>query len=189
MKRNKLLFWQPLKDILKLLNQSRLGQILVIFLNYSIWGYFFYLSFLLIRHQTNTFWQLLIATITAELIEKFGKSHCLWRRPMYERHDPTPVGLVDRWYKTGSFPSGHTMKAAYFLLFILQYQVHDLRAFLTIVIPLIFFRVLVGFHYPIDIYAGSVIGMVVWYLTKSIVFPPALTEFVRVIFNFVFLIK
>lgn len=179
-------FWQPRFDLLKLLNQTTIGQVSVIILNYFIWLFLFLISYLLIKHQTNVFWQLLVATLLGEIIEKFGKAHALWRRPMYMKNDSTPAGLVDRWYKTGSFPSGHTVKAVYFLLFILQYKVFDPIVYLLIALPLLTFRIVIGFHYPIDMIAGAVIGSLLWLLTHQIIAPASVTEIVRVIFNFVF---
>ena len=130
-----------------------------------------------------------MATIIGEVVEKFGKKHALWRRPLYQRNDATPLGLVDRWYKTGSFPSGHTIKAVYFLLFLIQYQVLPVSSFLLLVSPLILLRVLLGFHYPIDVLGGAIFGIAVWFLSKWIVAPIILTDIIRTVFNFVFFIN
>ncbi|MBI2464792.1 phosphatase PAP2 family protein [Candidatus Shapirobacteria bacterium] len=185
----KLLFWQPRFDLLRFLNRSQIGKIFIVIFNYAIWFFLFFVSYLLIKSDTNIFWQLLIATIVGEVIEKYGKSHALWRRPLYQRNDATPTGLVDRWYKTGSFPSGHTIKAMSFLLFLIQYPVFPISSYLLLVIPLIFLRVLIGFHYPFDLLGGAFFGLLTWLLSKYIVFPEFLTEIVHVIFNFVFLIR
>jgi membrane-associated phospholipid phosphatase len=184
-----ILFWQPRFDILKWLNLTSIGRMSVIFLNYFIWLFLFFVSFLLVKSQTNIFWQLFTATVIGELIEKYGKKHAFWNRPLFKRNDNTPVGLVDRWYKTGSFPSGHTIKAVYFFLFIIQYHVFLPVVYLVIVIPLLIFRVIIGFHYPIDMLGGAIIGWLLWLLTHLIIAPGALTEIIRVIFNFVFFIK
>lgn len=186
MKPSSIFFWQPRLDILKLLQKSLLGKVWVIILNYSIWFFLFYLSYLLIRFDTNIFWQLLVATIVGEVVEKYGKSHALWPRPLYKRKDATPFGLVDHWYQTGSFPSGHTIKATFFLIFILQYPVFSWPIYLLIVIPLLFFRIIVGFHYPIDMLGGSLVGSAIWFLSHSLLLPESITNVVRVIFNFVF---
>jgi len=79
-----------------------------------------------------------------------------------------PAGLVESWYETGSFPSGHTIKATYFFLFTLQYAVISPTIFLAVVIPLLTFRILVGFHYPVDMFGGAFIGFLLWFLVKII---------------------
>lgn len=187
--KNNIFFWQPPTDILKLLNHSSFGQFAVVFLNYFIWAFLFFISYLLIKSGTFIFWQLLFATVIGEIIEKYGKSHALWCRPLYQRHDDTPVGLVDRWYKTGSFPSGHTIKAIYFLLFICQYPVFNPAIFLIVTIPLLLFRILIGFHYPVDLVGGALIGIIIWLVTHQIIAPESLTHLVQIMFNFVFFIK
>lgn len=183
------IFWQPRLDFLKLLNRRPIGRVFVIVANYFIWFFLFYISYLLIRFNTNIFWQILAATIIGEIIEKYGKNHAIWRRPLYQRNDTTPVGLVDRWYKTGSFPSGHTIKAAFFFLFLLQYPVFNPTLYLLVVSPLLFFRILIGFHYPLDMLGGAIVGWSIWLVSRQIYFPPFLTSIIHTIFNFVFLIK
>jgi membrane-associated phospholipid phosphatase len=189
MKSSQILFWQSPFDLLRWFNRSRAGRFMIIIFNYSIWFFLFYVSFLLIKNQTNVFWQLLAATVLGEVIEKYGKKHALWRRPLYQRNDQTPIGLVDRWYKTGSFPSGHTIKATYFFLFICQYQISNPFLYLIIAVPLLIFRILIGFHYPIDMLGGVLIGCLLWLLSHQIIAPQVLIDTVHVIFNFVFFIK
>lgn len=140
----------------------------MIFLNYFIWIFFVFISFLLVFHDFNIFWQLLFCTFFGEFIEKYGKSHALWKRPFFARHSHVPTGLVESWYETGSFPSGHTLKATYFFLFVLQYGVFSPYVFLAIVIPLLTFRVLVGFHYPIDMLGGAFVGFLLWFIVKIV---------------------
>lgn len=108
---------------------------------------------------------------------------------MFNRRKVAPKGLVNNWYKSGSFPSGHTMKATYFFLFILFATVIPIPVFLAITIPLLVFRVLVGFHYPIDMLGGVVFGIGLWLLTRSLFLPDFLTQIIKTIFNFVFFIK
>jgi membrane-associated phospholipid phosphatase len=54
---------------------------------------------------------------------------------------------------------------------------------------LLLFRVLAGFHYPIDVIGGILIGTLLWLITHQLIFPLFLVETVRTIFNFVFFIK
>jgi len=166
--KNSLLFWQPQFDLIKIINKFKYSTALMIFLNYFIWVFFVFISFLLVFKDINIFWQLFIATFFGEIIEKYGKSHALWKRPFFKRHSHVPTGLVESWYETGSFPSGHTLKATYFFLFAMQYQVISPIIFLLIVIPLLTFRVVVGFHYPVDMIGGTLIGFVLWFLVKML---------------------
>ena len=189
MNQRNLLFWQPKSDFLKILSGSSFGRVTLVICNYSIWIFLFYISYLLVKSNVNIFGQILLATIISELIEKILKRQKFWRRPMFVRHDQTPPGLVKKWYQTGSFPSGHTIKAIFFLLFVIQYHVFSLPIFISIAGLLLSFRVIVGFHYPIDILGGFGIGAIVWLSVQFINFPELFNQFIRVIFNFVFLIK
>jgi membrane-associated phospholipid phosphatase len=166
--KNLILFWQPPFDLLKIINKYSFKTPLLIFLNYFIWLFFVYISFLLVIKDINIFWQLLAVTTMGEIIEKYGKSHAMWKRPFFLHHSHVPTGLVESWYETGSFPSGHTLKATFFFLFILQYGVISPTAFLSIVVPLLTFRVLVGFHYPIDMFGGAFFGFILWFFVKII---------------------
>jgi undecaprenyl-diphosphatase len=189
MNKKSLLFWQPQTDYLRSFSSSQFGRPILIFLNYAIWLFFFYLSYLLIKNNFSLFWQLFFATLLAEIIEKLLKTKIFWRRPMFLRHDQTPPGLVDKWYRSGSFPSGHTIKAAFFLLFLLQYPVFSIPLFLLICLSLLFFRILVGFHYPVDILGGAVIGFLIWVPCHLINFWPSLNYYPEIIFNTLFFIK
>lgn len=185
----KLLFWQPKKDLLSFFEYGFWREVALVFLNYSIWFFFFFVSFKLIYFDINFFGRLFVATLFAEIIERFLKKKRIWLRPMFDRHKIAPKGLVNNWYYSGSFPSGHTMKATFFLFFIIFANVISLPFFLSIVIPLLIFRVLVGFHYPIDILGGIFMGIILWFFTKDLIFPVNFNNFISVIFNFVFFIK
>lgn len=188
-KTNNFFFWQPKRDWLLWFEQTLFREKVLIFLNYIIWFFFIFVSFLLVKKDINIFWQLFIATVVGELIERYLKNKIFWRRPLFEKKDNLPPGLVTNWYKTGSFPSGHTIKAFYFLLFIIQYQIFSVPLFLSIVIPLLFFRILIGLHYPIDILGGIIIGWIIWLFSKWIIFPNILNNIIQTIFNFVFFIN
>jgi len=185
----KLLFWQPKIDFLSFFEHGFWRETTLIFLNYFIWLFFFFVSFKLICFDINFFGRLFIATLFAEVIERFLKRKRIWLRPMFSRRQTTPKGLVNNWYYSGSFPSGHTIKATFFLFFVIFTGVLPLSIFLSIVIPLLMFRVLVGFHYPIDILGGIIMGIILWFLTKNLFFPPDFNNFISIIFNFVFFIK
>ena len=63
----------------------------------------------------------------------------------------TPVGLVDSWYRTGSFPSGHALKNRFFLFPCPTNRSFSPLLFLLITSSLLLFRILMGFHYFADI--------------------------------------
>lgn len=189
MNKKSILFWQPQKDYLRLLSSSSLGRPVLVFLNYAIWLFFFYISYLLVRVNFSIFWQLFFATLFAEIIERMIKKKIFWRRPMFLRHDATPPGLVDKWYRSGAFPSGHTIKAAIFLLFLIQYPVFSMPLFLIICFSLLFFRVLVGFHYPIDILGGLFIGYIIWLPSHLLNLLTPFDNFLQIIFKTLFFIK
>lgn len=189
MRNQGILFWQPKTDLLRLTLSIKNGNYLVTILNYAIWPFLFFISFLLIKHHANLFWQILIATVLGEIVEKVIKRRIFWRRPLFVRRDDVPRGLVKKWYETGSFPSGHTTKAVYFFLTLLQSPVFSPLVYLLITIPLIIFRVIIGFHYPIDILGGTIIGVLCFLLVHQLVFPVFLVNLVHIIFNFVFFIR
>jgi len=182
-------FWQPKTDYLRLLSSSKSGRLILVFLNYAIWLFFFYLSYLLIKTNFLIFWQLFFATIVAETIEKVGKKKNLWPRPMFVHHNHTPLGLVDKWYRTGAFPSGHTIKATIFLLFLISFPVFPLWLFFLIVIPLLWFRVLVGFHYPVDVLGGILIAFLIWFFISPLKITTPIDFYLQSIFNTIFLIN
>ncbi len=185
----KLLFWQPSIDCYRLLSQHRYGQSFLVATNYLIWFFLFFVSYLLIKQNTNVFWQLLLATITSEVIEKIVKVKNLWKRPAFANGNQIPNGFIKSWYLKGSFPSGHTIKAVFFLLFILQYSVISPFVYLAVVVPLLLIRVICGFHYPVDILGGGIIGGLIWVMFNHIYAPEWLNQIISQIFNFVFFIK
>lgn len=184
-----ILFWQPSRNFFCQFSSSPLGCRLLVISNYAIWIFFFYVSFLLISNNINTFWQILIATVISEIIEKYLKIKTLWKRPFSHSLGRLPDGFIKTWYHNGSFPSGHTIKAVFFLLFILQYSVFSPILFLVITAPLIIFRVITGFHYPVDVFGGAGFGVLIWLLVRGLQFSPFLLNFTRIIFNTIFFIR
>jgi len=77
----------------------------------------------------------------------------------------------------------------YLLLFIIQYSVFPVPFYLAIILPLLSFRVIIGFHYPIDMVGGAITGCLIWLLSKWIIFPAFLVGIIKSVFNFVFFIK
>ncbi|MFZ2153602.1 MAG: hypothetical protein WAV41_06155, partial [Microgenomates group bacterium] len=73
----------------------------------------------------------------------------------------------------------------FFLLLLLHYQLFFL-AFILVIVPLLYFRVLIGFHYPIDIIGGIVIGAVIYFLVTYIQMPPVINQYIQNIFSVIF---
>ena len=184
------LFWQPKTDLYKKISQTKYGNQFLVILNYIIWVFLFYVSFLLIKQDKNIFWQLFLATVASELIEKILKTKSFWRRPLHQNNNKLPKGIMKSWYQKGSFPSGHAIKAVFFFILILHTSILiSPILFLIIVTPLVLARVFLGLHYPIDILGGTVIGLIIGYLIIKIQFPIFMINFITPIFNFIFLLN
>ncbi len=189
-KDNKLLFWQPAVDWFKTISQKKYGNLFLVFFNYFLWLFLFYVSYKLIKQDINLFWQLFFATVLSEIIEKVLKKQVLWRRPIHLRDNCVPNGMIQSCYKHGSFPSGHSIKIAFFFVFLLQNPgSFPLLPYSMVTLFLAFSRVILGLHYPIDLLGGFVIGGILGMAIGQINFPIFLIEFIRPIFNFIFFIK
>ena len=189
-KDNKFLFWQPTVDWFKAISQKKYGNFFLVFFNYFLWFFLFCVSYRLIKLNTNLFWQLFLATILSEIIEKILKRQVLWRRPLHLRHNCIPGGMIKSCYRHGSFPSGHSIKIAFFFVFLLQNPgSFSLLPYSVITLFLAFSRVALGLHYPVDLLGGFIIGGILGMSIGQINFPLFLIEFIRPIFNFIFFIK
>jgi len=186
----KVFFWQPKTDFYKKVAQAKYGNQFLITINYIIWVFLFFVSYFLIKQDKNIFWQLLFATITSEIVEKILKTKSFWKRPLHLNHNVLPDGLLKSWYKKGSFPSGHAIKAVFFFILILHSFIPiSPLLYLIIVIPLVLARILLGLHYPIDVLGGIIIGLIIGYLVMQIQFPDFMINFITPIFNFIFFIN
>jgi len=186
----KILFWQPKIDWFKVLSFKKHGHLTLLILNYCLWIFLFYISYLLIKTDINIFWQLFLATILSEIVEKVLKSKEFWPRPLHLRQNVLPKGIIKGWYLKGSFPSGHAIKVFFFLVLIINSVINfPLWVFILITSILLISRVILGLHYPIDIIGGTIIGLIIGYLIIQIQFPKPLLDFIQPIFNFIFFIK
>ena len=185
----KILFWQPKTDWFKILSSKKYGHSILLFLNYCLWVFLFYVSYLLIKNDINVFWQLFLATILSEIIEKILKSKEFWPRPLHLRQNVLPKGIIKSWYHHGSFPSGHAIKVFFFLVLIIHTVINfPLWVFILITSILLISRIILGLHYPIDIIGGIIIGLIIGYLIIQINFPKFMLDFIQPIFNFIFFI-
>ena len=184
------LFWQPKQDVFKKICQLRHGHQFLLVINYIIWVFLFFVSYLLIKQDKNVFWQLFLATILSEIIEKLLKAKSFWRRPLHLNNNTLPNGILKSWYQKGSFPSGHAIKAAFFFILLLHSGILiSPLLFLLIISPLVLARIILGLHYPIDILGGIIIGLLIGLLVNQLHFPLSMINFFTSIFNFIFLIK
>lgn len=174
----KILFWQPTNTILPFFLKNKINKFLLVFINYSIWVILAYFSFILIKSDNNIFLRLLFAISIGEIIERLFKVKIYRPRPIIKKKFKIPSGLIKNIYLTGSFPSGHTLKSTIFFFFILQYQVISPLVYLIIITPFLFFRIIVGLHYPFDIIGGILIGFILWLISIPILSPPFLNNFV-----------
>lgn len=158
------------------------GRKIILFLNYILWPLLGLISFLLIRNNANYFWQILAACVITEIIEHILKNNFFWKRPLHARRDQLPPGLIKKWYEGGAFPSGHMTKASYFFFLTLTSNIISPELFLILVLPLMLFRVVVGFHYPIDMLGGLLTGLFAWLVTHNLIFPDILVSLIKNIF-------
>lgn len=183
------LFWQPKGNFYERIDHIKYKRFLILFFNYFLWIFLFFVSYLMIKKDIQYFWKLLFASLVTELMEKFIKSKKMWLRPLFYKKIPIGKNLFQCNYNKGSFPSGHTAKVTYFFLMLWIVQVINPFLFIIICIPLLVFRIFFHFHFPIDLAGGLLVGVVGWIISKDVVIISPLTSLVRNIFNIVFFIN
>jgi len=124
-------------------------------------------------------WQIVIAVLLAQLVVDHGL------KPTFERARPSTVAgarVIGHPPQTASFPSGHatsSFAAATVLAYALRRRAARAAPFVLAAL-IALSRVHIGVHYPLDILAGSLLGLVIgvivtggraWYSGGSSVVP------------------
>lgn len=110
-----------------------------------------------------------ITSLFAVALYKVLKQKLVRERPYFSHGAIRPlVRPLDRY----SFPSGHTMHAAAFIVMLSDYFPVVMALMLPFAISVAMSRVILGLHYPSDVLAGGAIG---WLLaTVSLWLAPAI---------------
>lgn len=109
---------------------------------------------------------MLLAGLTGTIIYKWLKRKTLRPRPYQIRQDIVLTGIpLDKF----SFPSGHTLHAVVFSVVALGYypQLAIIVIPFTVLVGLS--RVVLGLHYPSDVFAGAGIGALIATLSFQII--------------------
>jgi len=167
---SKFLFWQPSTNFFQIISRLRHGSFLLLFLNYSPWLIVLWATFSLTLIKGDLIFQIFLAMVLSEVIEKIIKLKNLWSRPMEKKGDKLPKGFIQSWYKTGSFPSGHAIKAVFFTLLLLFIKPPHYALIILLLNSAALVRVFLSLHYPIDFIGGSFLGAGIYYLSTLIPF-------------------
>lgn len=97
-----------------------------------------------------------VVGLLAVLVYKLIKSRTVRPRPYAVNHAiHLGAAALDRY----SFPSGHTMHAAAFTLIACHYFPALVWVLLPFAILVALSRIILGLHYPTDVFVGAVIGL------------------------------
>ncbi len=166
----KILFWQPKKNYFKALSRLKFGPQILLFLNYSPWLVVLLATISLTSQKGFLIFQIFLAMILSEIVEKVIKVKNFWSRPITKNKDELPKGFIKSWYKIGSFPSGHAIKAVFFTLLLLTLKPTLFLPLIVLLLSLALIRVILSLHYPIDFLGGSVLGGLIYCLTDLVPF-------------------
>lgn len=128
------------------------------------------LAALMLLPKYRNLWYFSLATacnVLPALILQLLKTFFNKPRPMHYFEDADWVHMVDHWDRvfTRSFPSGHSEGALSFFCFLSLLLMHKYRAwgvvFFVLGITVCYSRVYLAAHFFEDVYAGSMLGVVV----------------------------
>jgi undecaprenyl-diphosphatase len=131
---------------------SRLGD--------GVFWYTLMLAILITQQMDGVkpFLHMAIVGLTGTLIYKWLKEKTHRPRPYQVNQDVWAVGKpLDHF----SFPSGHTLHAVAFSLVAISYFPILAPALLTFTLMIAMSRVILGLHYPSDVFAGATIGYLI----------------------------
>ena len=109
---------------------------------------------------------MVIAGLTGTLLYKWLKGKTLRPRPYEVRQD---IRLTGNPLDKFSFPSGHTLHAVVFSFVAISYFPFLMPVVLPFTILVGMSRVVLGLHYPSDVFAGALIGILIGHLSFGIV--------------------
>lgn len=109
-----------------------------------------------------------LTALAGVALYKILKQILVRERPFFSHVAVQPMAMpLDRY----SFPSGHTMHAASFIVMLAHYFPDVMLIMLPFAISVALSRVILGLHYPSDVLAGGLIG---WALARLSLALPAL---------------
>jgi uncharacterized membrane protein/membrane-associated phospholipid phosphatase len=162
----RLLFWQPSTNYFQLLSGFPHGSSILLFLNYSPWLIVLWATLSLVSVRGDLIFQIILAMILSEVLEKIIKVKNLWSRPLDKKGNQLPKGFIQSWYKIGSFPSGHAIKAIFFTFLLLSIKPALFLPIILILLSLSLIRVLLSLHYPVDFLGGAIFGFLIYQATN-----------------------
>lgn len=134
-------------------------------------GVFWYVMMilLLLTNGTSAIFSVLhiaVAGLTGTLVYKWLKGKTLRPRPYQVRQDIQLRGYtLDKF----SFPSGHTLHAVVFSFVTLGYFPSLMLILAPFTLLVAISRLVLGLHYPSDVLAGAVIGIMIGQLSFNLI--------------------
>lgn len=107
----------------------------------------------------RVFWALLLGSLAAALISRGFKFWLPLPRPAAVL-DASQITVIGAQLKAQSFPSGHTVTAFSFIVAWLALAAWRALPLLALAALVGFSRIAVGAHWPIDVLAGALIGLI-----------------------------